>query len=164
MPGRVARAPGPVDTRVRAGTVGHSCGSIIEGDVVADSADSTPAIRVVPDHVLDAGKYVQLTADNLVKALQDLDIDIDAVLEVWKGNSATAYRVGWDETRPGTSTRVATTTRSPEPGDQRRHRSPRCAWSRVSLRSPGSQGPVAERIKTRGTARGGAPAMLGRRR
>lgn len=68
---------------------------------MADSADSTPAIQVVPDHVLDAGKYVQLTADNLVKALRDLDIDIDAVLEVWKGNSATAYRAGWDEIKLG---------------------------------------------------------------
>ncbi|WP_063060170.1 WXG100 family type VII secretion target [Nocardia sienata] len=68
---------------------------------MADPADSAPAIQVVPDHVLDAGKYVQLTADNLVNALRDLDTDIDAVLEVWKGNSATAYRAGWDETKQG---------------------------------------------------------------
>ncbi|MEU4838716.1 WXG100 family type VII secretion target [Nocardia testacea] len=68
---------------------------------MAGSAESTPSIQVVPDHVLDAGKFVQLTADNLVKALQDLDTDIDAVLEVWKGNSATAYRAGWDETKQG---------------------------------------------------------------
>ena len=68
---------------------------------MADSADATPAIQVVPDHVLDAGKYVQLTADNFVKALRDLDIDIDAVLEEWKGNSAGAYRAGWDETKQG---------------------------------------------------------------
>lgn len=68
---------------------------------MADSADSTPSIQVVPDHVLDAGKFVQLTADSLVKALQDLDTDIDAVLEVWKGNSANTYRAGWDETKQG---------------------------------------------------------------
>ena len=70
---------------------------------MADSADASPAIQVVPDHVLDAGKYVQLTADNLVKALRDLDLDtdLDAVLEVWKGHSAGAYRAGWDETKQG---------------------------------------------------------------
>ncbi|WP_459548331.1 WXG100 family type VII secretion target [Nocardia sp. X0981] len=68
---------------------------------MADPANSAPAIQVVPDHVLDAGKFVQLTADQLVNALRDLDNDIDAVLEVWKGNSATAYRAGWDETKQG---------------------------------------------------------------
>lgn len=68
---------------------------------MAEPADSAPAIQVVPDHVRDAGKYVQLTADNLVKALRDLDTDIDAVLEVWKGNSANTYRAGWDETKQG---------------------------------------------------------------
>ncbi|MEU4314479.1 WXG100 family type VII secretion target [Nocardia sp. NPDC024068] len=68
---------------------------------MADPADSAPVIQVVPDHVLDAGRFVQLTADQLVNALRDLDVDIDGVLEVWKGNSATAYRAGWDETKQG---------------------------------------------------------------
>ncbi|GGL27910.1 WXG100 family type VII secretion target [Nocardia jinanensis] len=68
---------------------------------MADPADSVSAMQVVPDHVLDAGRFVQLTADQLVNALRDLDADIDGVLEVWKGNSATAYRVGWDETKQG---------------------------------------------------------------
>lgn len=70
---------------------------------MADPANSVPAVQVVPGHVLDAGKFVQLTADQLVNALRDLDNDIDAVLEVWKGNSATAYRAGWDETKQGAS-------------------------------------------------------------
>ncbi|NUS92002.1 MAG: WXG100 family type VII secretion target [Nocardia sp.] len=68
---------------------------------MADPSDPAPAIQVVPDHVLDVGKFVQLTADSLVKALQDLDTDIDGVLEVWKGNSADTYRAGWDETKQG---------------------------------------------------------------
>ena len=67
---------------------------------MADPADSA-ALQVVPDHVLDAGKFVQLTADQLVNALHSLDTDIDAVLGVWKGHSATAYRAGWDETKQG---------------------------------------------------------------
>ncbi len=63
------------------------------------SAD--PGLQVIPDNVLDAGKFVQLTADQLVNALHSLDTDIDAVLGVWKGHSATAYRAGWDETKRG---------------------------------------------------------------
>lgn len=68
---------------------------------MADPAGPAPAMQVVPHHVLDAGRFVQLTADQLVKALHDLDTDIDAVLDVWKGNSATTYRAGWDETKQG---------------------------------------------------------------
>lgn len=68
---------------------------------MADSGDPAQVIQVVPDHVLDAGRFVQLTADQLVNALRDLDADIGSVLEVWKGNSATAYRAGWDETKQG---------------------------------------------------------------
>lgn len=36
-----------------------------------------------------------------MNALHSLDTDIDAVLGVWKGHSANAYRVGWDETKQG---------------------------------------------------------------
>ncbi|WP_280458131.1 WXG100 family type VII secretion target [Nocardia carnea] len=60
-----------------------------------------PGLQVIPDHVLDAGRFVQLTADQLVNALHSLDTDIDAVLAVWKGHSANAYRSGWDETKRG---------------------------------------------------------------
>ncbi|MEU1983466.1 WXG100 family type VII secretion target [Nocardia sp. NPDC019395] len=68
---------------------------------MGDPADSAPVLRVVPEHVLDAGRFVQLTADQLVNALHSLDTDIDAVLGVWRGNSANAYRAGWDETKQG---------------------------------------------------------------
>ncbi|GGL40959.1 WXG100 family type VII secretion target [Nocardia jinanensis] len=61
-------------------------------------------LQVVPDEVVDAGQFVQQTADALVNALSSLDTDIDGLLEVWKGVSATSYRSGWQETKQGAIT------------------------------------------------------------
>ncbi|MGY0500189.1 WXG100 family type VII secretion target [Nocardia sp. FBN12] len=59
---------------------------------------------VVPAEVSGAGRYVQLTAQELVNGLRAIDADVNRLLENWTGNSATAYRVGWDETRRGAQT------------------------------------------------------------
>lgn len=69
--------------------------------LVVTVGEPASGLQVVPDHVLDAGQFVKLTADQLVNALHSLDTDIDAVLGIWKGHSATAYRAGWDETKQG---------------------------------------------------------------
>ncbi|QLY30030.1 WXG100 family type VII secretion target [Nocardia huaxiensis] len=59
---------------------------------------------VVPSEVSDAGRYVQMTAEELVDAVRTLDTEITRLLEGWTGISATAYRAGWEETRQGAQT------------------------------------------------------------
>ncbi|MBL1079316.1 WXG100 family type VII secretion target [Nocardia sp. 2] len=59
---------------------------------------------VVPSEVTDAGRYVQLTAAELVDAVRTLDTEVNNLLEGWTGVSATAYRAGWDEARQGAQT------------------------------------------------------------
>ncbi|MGW4768934.1 WXG100 family type VII secretion target [Nocardia sp. NPDC004278] len=59
---------------------------------------------VVPAEVTDAGRYVQLTAEELVNGVRSLDVEITRLLDNWTGSSATAYRAGWDETRQGAET------------------------------------------------------------
>jgi WXG100 family type VII secretion target len=71
---------------------------------VSESEYQGPALQVVPDEVVDAGQFVQQTADALVNALGSLDTDIDGLFEVWKGVSATSYRAGWQETKQGAIT------------------------------------------------------------
>ncbi|RBO94335.1 WXG100 family type VII secretion target [Nocardia puris] len=59
---------------------------------------------VVPAEVSDAGRFVQLTAQELVNGLRAIDADVDRLLRNWTGSSAAAYRAGWDETRKGAET------------------------------------------------------------
>ncbi|MEV2224779.1 WXG100 family type VII secretion target [Nocardia vinacea] len=59
---------------------------------------------VAPAEVADAGRYVQLTAEELVNGLRSIDADVSKLLENWTGNSATSYRSGWEETRKGAET------------------------------------------------------------
>ncbi|MBF6353636.1 WXG100 family type VII secretion target [Nocardia higoensis] len=59
---------------------------------------------VVPSEVSDAGRYVQLTAQELVDGVRTLDTEIGVLLQGWTGVSATAYRAGWEETRQGAQT------------------------------------------------------------
>ncbi|WP_225727126.1 MULTISPECIES: WXG100 family type VII secretion target [unclassified Nocardia] len=60
--------------------------------------------EVVPAEVADAGRYVQLTAQELVAGLRSIDAEVNKLLENWTGNSATSYRSGWEETRKGAET------------------------------------------------------------
>ncbi|WP_067840156.1 WXG100 family type VII secretion target [Nocardia lijiangensis] len=59
---------------------------------------------VVPAEVTDAGRYVQLTAQELVAGVRALDTEITTLLENWTGSSATAFGAGWEETRQGAET------------------------------------------------------------
>ncbi|WP_454200054.1 WXG100 family type VII secretion target [Nocardia sp. Marseille-Q1738] len=71
------------------------------GGLSSGSGDEAGEFAVVPAEVTDAGRFVQLTADSLVAGLRSLDVDINALLESWKGSSADAYRAGWEETKQG---------------------------------------------------------------
>jgi WXG100 family type VII secretion target len=64
------------------------------------SAASSPFV-IVPDHVSDAGQYVQRTAQTLVNGVRSADADVQGLMSSWKGNAATAYSTGWEETRDG---------------------------------------------------------------
>ncbi|WP_067655040.1 WXG100 family type VII secretion target [Nocardia harenae] len=61
-------------------------------------------LRVVPAEIVDAGQFVQLTADALISGLRSLDGEIGRLLDGWTGSSADAYRAGWTETRYGALT------------------------------------------------------------
>ncbi|MFX0577598.1 WXG100 family type VII secretion target [Nocardia nepalensis] len=43
---------------------------------------------VAPAEVTDAGRYVQLTAEELVNGLRSIDADVSKLLENWTGTSA----------------------------------------------------------------------------
>lgn len=57
--------------------------------------------HVVPTEVTDAGKFVQMTAEELYNGVKSLDAEVNSLLNSWKGNSANHYRHGWDEVRDG---------------------------------------------------------------
>ncbi|MGW4535390.1 WXG100 family type VII secretion target [Nocardia sp. NPDC004340] len=57
--------------------------------------------HVVADTVTDAGKFVQLTAEELFHEVKSLDAEVNHLLTTWKGNSANHYRHGWEEVRAG---------------------------------------------------------------
>ncbi|MGV9611370.1 WXG100 family type VII secretion target [Nocardia xishanensis] len=61
----------------------------------------TAAFAVVPDHVTDAGRFVQEAARNLINGVRAADVEVDALMSTWRGAAATAYGAGWDELRAG---------------------------------------------------------------
>ncbi|MBF6076441.1 WXG100 family type VII secretion target [Nocardia beijingensis] len=62
--------------------------------------ESQPAttFAVVPEHVSDAGRYVQQTAANLISGLRSAGAEVDGLMSSWRGVAATAYAGAWDET------------------------------------------------------------------
>ncbi|WP_067807281.1 WXG100 family type VII secretion target [Nocardia beijingensis] len=62
--------------------------------------ESQPAttFAVVPEHVSDAGRYVQQTAANLISGLRTAGAEVDGLMSSWRGGAATAYTGAWDET------------------------------------------------------------------
>ncbi len=71
---------------------------------MSGSGEEATNFAVVPAEVTDAGRFVQLTAESLVNGLQSLDADVSALLNSWKGTSADACRLGWDEIKYGADT------------------------------------------------------------
>ncbi|QIS18744.1 WXG100 family type VII secretion target [Nocardia terpenica] len=61
---------------------------------------STP-LAVVPTEVADAGRFVQETAENLIRGIHSADADIQGLMDTWHGTAADTYLKGWEETRRG---------------------------------------------------------------
>ncbi|MFD6463468.1 WXG100 family type VII secretion target, partial [Streptomyces roseolus] len=57
--------------------------------------------EVVPDHVQDAGRYIQEVAAALVAGVRAADVEVSGLMSSWKGAAASAYQAGWEETRNG---------------------------------------------------------------
>ncbi|WP_082393031.1 WXG100 family type VII secretion target [Nocardia arizonensis] len=66
-----------------------------------DSSAASSPFAIVPDHVSDAGQYVQRTAQTLVNGVRSADADVQGLMTSWKGTAANAYAAGWEETRDG---------------------------------------------------------------
>lgn len=72
-------------------------------------ADAVPApsgaggvpLAVVPTEVADAGRFVQETAENLIRGVRSADADIQALMDTWQGKAADTYLMGWEEARKG---------------------------------------------------------------
>lgn len=62
---------------------------------------SSDDFTVVPEHVSDAGRYIQQTAQELVAGVRSTDAEIAGLMSTWSGTAATAYSQGWEETRRG---------------------------------------------------------------
>jgi WXG100 family type VII secretion target len=61
----------------------------------------TPGVTtfaLVPDHVSDAGRYVQQTAANLTNGLRSASAEVDGLMASWRGQAANAYAGAWDQT------------------------------------------------------------------
>lgn len=69
--------------------------------MASESGTSNGVFEVVPAEVTDAGRFVQLTAEELINEVKSLDTDVTNLLTTWKGNSADHYRLGWEEVRGG---------------------------------------------------------------
>lgn len=68
--------------------------------------DAVPAaggapLAVVPTEVADAGRFVQETAEGLIRGVHSADADIQALMSTWQGKAADTYLKGWEETRKG---------------------------------------------------------------
>jgi WXG100 family type VII secretion target len=61
----------------------------------------TAPFEVVPDAVRDAGKFATDTAAALISGIRQADTEIQGLMATWKGQAATAYTEGWEETRKG---------------------------------------------------------------
>lgn len=62
-------------------------------------ADTTADFTVVPEHVRDAGQFVQQTAHALISGVRSADAEVQGLMATWKGGAADAYLTGWEEAR-----------------------------------------------------------------
>jgi WXG100 family type VII secretion target len=67
-------------------------------DTASPAASPTAAFALVPEHVSDAGRYVQQTAQNLISGVRSASAEVDGLMSSWRGAAATAYAAAWDET------------------------------------------------------------------
>ncbi|MGW4327149.1 WXG100 family type VII secretion target [Nocardia sp. NPDC004573] len=65
---------------------------------MTNNPSATTTFTVVPEHVSDAGCYVQQTAQALISGLRSASAEVDGLMSSWRGVAATAYAGAWDET------------------------------------------------------------------
>lgn len=64
---------------------------------LTDTAAPATAFALVPDHVSDAGRYIQAAADNLTQGMRSASAEVDALASTWRGVAASTYAAAWTE-------------------------------------------------------------------
>ncbi|WP_063006200.1 WXG100 family type VII secretion target [Nocardia salmonicida] len=59
------------------------------------------AFSIIPDHVQNAGQYIQQTAQSLLLGVRATDTGVDGLLEAWQGPASESFRTGWSEVCTG---------------------------------------------------------------
>ncbi|MGQ4598686.1 WXG100 family type VII secretion target [Nocardia sp. R6R-6] len=65
---------------------------------MSENSPAATTFALVPEHVSDAGRYVQQTAASLTDGLRAASAEVDGLTSSWRGQAATAYAAAWDET------------------------------------------------------------------
>lgn len=58
-------------------------------------------VVVVPDHVVEAGRFVREVSDELSSGLESVSRDVQQLLGTWHGQAADAYESGWSDVQEG---------------------------------------------------------------
>nr|WP_296775890.1 WXG100 family type VII secretion target [Rhodococcus sp. (in: high G+C Gram-positive bacteria)] len=59
-------------------------------------------VVVVPDHVLETGRFVSEVSSELRSGLESVSRDVEQLLGTWNGQAADAYETGWSDVKEGT--------------------------------------------------------------
>ncbi|WP_278263000.1 WXG100 family type VII secretion target [Nocardia sp. AG03] len=65
------------------------------------SQQPNDAFSVTPEHVQNAGVYIQQTAQSLLTGVRSTDSDVDDLLAGWRGPASESFRTGWTEVCTG---------------------------------------------------------------
>lgn len=58
-------------------------------------------VVVVPDHVVEAGRFVREASSELSSGLESVARDVEQLLGTWHGQAADAYESGWSDVQEG---------------------------------------------------------------
>jgi len=59
--------------------------------------DAPTAFELAPDHVTDAGHYIQAAAANLTQGMRSVSAEVDGLASSWHGVAACTYAAAWGE-------------------------------------------------------------------
>ncbi|MEU4705566.1 WXG100 family type VII secretion target [Nocardia salmonicida] len=65
------------------------------------SPDPNGTFSITPEHVQNAGLYIQQTAQSLLTGVRATDADVDGLLTGWQGPASESFRTGWTEVCTG---------------------------------------------------------------
>ncbi|MDO3645879.1 WXG100 family type VII secretion target [Nocardia mangyaensis] len=65
------------------------------------SQEPSAAFSITPEHVQNAGVYIQQTAQSLLTGVRATDSDVDGLLAGWRGPASESFRTGWVEVCTG---------------------------------------------------------------